>query len=38
MIPKVQSACLGIQKGIQEIDILNGKIGLSLKNGTRILK
>lgn len=36
MIPKVQSARAAIRKGVGEVDIINGKTGLSLSGGTRI--
>ncbi|MFH1283679.1 MAG: acetylglutamate kinase [bacterium] len=38
MIPKVRSAKDAINKGIREIDILNGVNGLEFNSGTRILK
>jgi acetylglutamate kinase len=38
MIPKVQSARDAINKGVGEVDIMNGKGGINLKSGTRILK
>jgi acetylglutamate kinase len=38
MIPKVQSARAAIQKGVGEVDILNGKKGIRFSDGTRIKK
>jgi acetylglutamate kinase len=38
MIPKVQSARAAIQKGVGEVDILNGKEPIRLDGGTRIIK
>ncbi len=36
MIPKVQSARVGIKSGVGEVDILNGKKGIDFKSGTKI--
>lgn len=38
MIPKIQSAAQAIQKGVGEVDILNGRYGINFKFGTRIIK
>jgi len=38
MIPKVQSSCQAIKKGVGEVDILLGKKGIKFDQGTRILK
>jgi acetylglutamate kinase len=38
MIPKVQSARNALQKGVGEVDIIDGFRGLDLNSGTRILK
>jgi acetylglutamate kinase len=37
MIPKVQSAKLALQKGVGEVDIVNGFHGISVEHGTRII-
>jgi acetylglutamate kinase len=36
MIPKIQSARNAIQRGVGEVDILNGKQGIDFNSGTRI--
>jgi acetylglutamate kinase len=36
MIPKIQSACNAIDKGVGEVDILNGGKGIDFSSGTRI--
>jgi acetylglutamate kinase len=38
MIPKVQSARQAISKGVGEVDIVNGSLGIELSQGTRIIK
>lgn len=38
MIPKVQSARAALMKGVGEVDILNGKLGVNQASGTRIIK
>jgi acetylglutamate kinase len=37
MIPKVQSARSAILKGVGEVDIVNGKTGMKISDGTRIV-
>ena len=38
MIPKVQSARAAINKGVREINIVNGIFGINLHHGTKIIK
>jgi acetylglutamate kinase len=37
MIPKVQSARAALDKGVGEVDIVDGYKGISITNGTRII-